>query len=68
MPAADFLTVPEAARRLQLSVSGTYALIRSGILPAARIGRTLRISERVLVNFIEAGGRAWPGGWRKTAS
>jgi hypothetical protein len=32
-----------------------------------RIGRSPRISEPVLAAFIEAVGRAWPGGWRKRA-
>jgi excisionase family DNA binding protein len=68
MPAAEYLTVAEAAARLRLSVSGTYALIREGVLPAARIGKSLRVSERVLRNFVEAGGRSWPGGWKKTAT
>ena len=56
------LTVAQAAEVLLLSVAGTYALIRAGVLPACRLGRSLRLSERVLANFVEAGGRAWPGG------
>jgi excisionase family DNA binding protein len=59
------LTVDEVAAALRLSLSATYALIRSGVLPATHIGRRIRVAERVLENFIEAGGRAWPGGWRK---
>ncbi len=62
------LTVAQAAEVLHLSVAGTYALIRAGVLPACRLGRSLRLSERVLANFVEAGGRAWPGGWRKRSS
>jgi len=41
------LTAAEAAEVLHLSVGGTYGLIRAG-----------RLSERVLANFVEAGGRA----------
>ena len=61
------LTVREAAAVLHLSVAGVYLPIREGVLPVCRLGRSIRLSERVLANFVEAGGRAWPGGWRKRA-
>ena len=61
------LTVTEAAKLLHLSVPGVYGLVRSGVVPACRLGRAIRISERVLQNYITAGGRAWPG-WRKRSS
>src|SRR5215510_10310043 len=32
---------------------------------ALGLGRRVRVPARVLANFIEAGGRGWPGGWRK---
>jgi excisionase family DNA binding protein len=59
------LTVAEAADVLRLSVGAVYQLIRADVLPVCRIGRSLRISERALAAFVEGGGRAWPGGWRK---
>jgi excisionase family DNA binding protein len=59
------LTVDEVSGELRVSKAAVYALVRSGLLPAVRVGRRVRIAERVLANFIEAGGRAWPGGWRK---
>jgi len=62
------MTVAEAAKLLHLSVPGVYGLVRSGVVPACRLGRAIRISERVLQNYITAGGRAWPGGWRKRSS
>jgi excisionase family DNA binding protein len=61
------LTVREAAEVLNLSVPCVYGLIRADVLPACRLGRSIRLSERVLANFVAAGGRAWPGGWRKRA-
>jgi len=62
------LTVREAAKTLRLSVGAVYGLIRADVLPACRLGRSLRVSERALGSFIEAGGRRWPGGWRKRAT
>ena len=59
------LTVAEAAAVLRLSVGAAYQLIRADVLPACRIGRSLRVSERELAAFVAAGGQAWPGGWRK---
>ena len=62
----ELLTVREAAARLQLSVPGlSYVLIRACVVPARRIDRSLRLNERALASFIEAGGQGWPGGWRK---
>ena len=61
------LTVAETARVLRLSVGAVYGLTRAGVLPVCRLGRSIRVSERVLANFVDAGGRAWPGGWRKQA-
>ena len=59
------LTPSEVAMTLRLSLGAVYGLIRDGVLPATHIGRRIRIPEKVLTNFIEAGGRGWPGGWRK---
>ena len=59
------LTPEEVAVRLRVSKSAIYSLIRSELLPSVRIGRRIRIAERVVQNFIEVGGRGWPGGWRK---
>lgn len=65
MAPGEMLTVREAAEALRLSVPGVYGLIRHGVLPVCRLGRSIRLSERVLATFVETGGRAWPGGWRK---
>jgi excisionase family DNA binding protein len=64
---ARLLTVPEAADVLRLSVGAVYQLIRADVLPACHVGRALRLSEDALATFVAAGGRAWPGGWRKTS-
>ena len=36
-----------------------YILVRSGVLASVRIGRSVRIPERVLANFIESGVARW---------
>jgi excisionase family DNA binding protein len=53
------LTVNEAATQLRVSRGAVYQLVRSGVLASVRIGRSVRIPERVLVNFIESGGARW---------
>jgi len=37
------LTVAEAAKVLRLSIPGVYGLVRSGVVPACRLGRAIRI-------------------------
>lgn len=54
--AADLLCVTEA--RL-------YDLARQGIVPCVRLGRTVRFEEGKLKEFVAAGGKALPGGWRR---
>ena len=53
------LTVDEAAAQLRVSRGAVYLLVRSGVLASVRIGRAVRIPEKVLANFIEAGGCAF---------
>lgn len=60
-------TVGEVADGLRLSRSAVYGLIRAGLLPAVHLGRQVRIPVAALEAFIAAGGRGWPGGWRKEA-
>ncbi len=62
------LTAAEAAQILRVSPRRIYDMAREGILPpgvAIRLGRELRISESRLAEFLEAGGCALAGGWRR---
>ena len=43
-----FITPAEAARRLSISRSKAYELVRSGELPARRIGASVRIPVEAL--------------------
>jgi excisionase family DNA binding protein len=40
-------------------------LVREGLLPAIRLGRQIRVDKHKLLEFLESGGRALPGGWRR---
>jgi excisionase family DNA binding protein len=44
----QLIKVPEAARRLGLSRTMLYKLIREGVLPCVRIGRTVRVDSSTL--------------------
>ncbi len=63
----QLLTVEHVADVLNLTRARTYDIIRSGILPCVKIGRQVRVHPDRLREFIEAGGAALPGGWRKEA-
>lgn len=62
------ISVQEAAERLAVSQGRLYALVRQRLLPAVRLGRSLRFDRAQLEAFVEAGGAGWPGGWRKSNS
>jgi excisionase family DNA binding protein len=48
-----WLTVPEAARDLQIPRTRCYELIQRGELPAVRIGeRSIRVNRRELEKFL----------------
>ncbi len=53
---ARFLTIADTAEVLNVSVSHAYSLVRSGELPAIRIGSRgqWRIEKSVLETYIEA--------------
>lgn len=49
-----FATVAEVARRLRVSNMTVYRLVKSGQLPAVRVGRGYRIREADLQRYLEA--------------
>lgn len=49
-----WLTVSEAAAYLGISVKGAYDMAASGKLPAARVGRLVRVDLRALEADLEA--------------
>jgi excisionase family DNA binding protein len=48
-----YLTVPQVAKRLQVSRQAIYNWITEGKLKAVRIGTALRIPESALLEFIQ---------------
>lgn len=60
MTEVTFLTVAEVATALRVSKMTVYRLVHSGELPAARVGRSFRVpqqavSEYLRASFFEAG-------------
>jgi excisionase family DNA binding protein len=53
----QFLTVEERRTFMGIGRSSAYDLIRQGILPVIRLGRTVRISREAVVRFIDDEGR-----------
>lgn len=57
-----------AAERLGSSLPRTTDMARRGILPAGvvvKLGRQWRVNPERLEQFIDDGGAALPGGWRR---
>jgi excisionase family DNA binding protein len=55
MPAPRFLSLTDVAETLNISASQTYALVRSGELPAIKIGGkgTWRVESTALEEYIQ---------------
>ncbi len=53
MTAEEFLSIEDAAKLLDVDYKTIYKLVRSGEIPAARIGRVYRIKRADLDEFFE---------------
>lgn len=62
---APLLTPKQVSEYLSLPVATIYEHARTGLLPSVRIGRSIRFKKEVLEVFIDEGGQAFEGGWRK---
>jgi len=58
--------VPEVARILDTTEQRIYEMAREGVLPVVKLGRQVRVDRIALEKFIENGGQAYPGGWKKS--
>ena len=47
-----FLTVAEVARMMRVSKMTVYRLVHSGELPAVRVGRSFRVPERDVDDYL----------------
>jgi putative molybdopterin biosynthesis protein len=54
----QFLTVEEWRTFMRIGRSSAYDLIRQGILPVIRLGRTVRISREAVMRLIDREGRS----------
>jgi excisionase family DNA binding protein len=60
LPEVRFLTVSEVASAMRVSKMTVYRLVHAGNLPAVRVGRSFRVPERAVHeylrdSFVEAG-------------
>ena len=53
------------ARCLDVSEARVYEMAKLGIIPCVRLGRLVRFRMDAIEAFVEQGGAALPGGWRK---
>ena len=51
-PGERFLSVAEVAKRLAVAEKTVRRMIKSDILPAHRVGKLLRVSERILTAYL----------------
>ena len=65
--AEDNLTLTEAAQFLRVSYHRAAELARQNLIPTFRLGRKVRVSRARLQAFVERGGQALAGGWRREA-
>ena len=63
----NLLTIPEVARVLRVPPARAYNLAREGLIPTVRVGRQVRVDRDALRHWIDDGGCALPGGWKRTA-
>lgn len=49
---AKFLTVSEAAALMRISKMTVYRLVHDGVLPAIRVGRSFRVAEEAVLEYL----------------
>jgi excisionase family DNA binding protein len=54
------LTIEDVSDLLRVPRARVYGLIRSGLLPGVRVGRTVRVAEAALEGWISRGGCPLP--------
>ena len=57
--APSFLTVAEVAAMLRVSKMTVYRMVHSGDLPAMQVGRSFRVPERAVHEYLAAGLGDW---------
>lgn len=54
LPEHEILTVNEAAKFLRLKKTKTYELVKTGVIPSFRLGRTIRVPRDGLLALVQA--------------
>lgn len=54
-----FLTVAEVAGMMRVSKMTVYRMVHSGELPAMRVGRSFRVPEKAVEEYLAAGLGDW---------
>ena len=49
-----FLTVAEVAEIMRVSKMTVYRLVHSGELPAVRVGRSFRVNEKAVTEYLDS--------------
>lgn len=62
---ARLIDANELAERHGLHAERWRELARQNLVPHVRLGRTLRFDPERVAQWIDAGGQALPGGWRR---
>lgn len=62
------MSVREVSDLLKVKPHRIYEMVREGLLPGVRLGRQVRISEDALRRWIQNGGQALPGGWKRESN
>jgi excisionase family DNA binding protein len=66
----QLLTLQQTANILAVKYPRAAEMVRTGTLPAecvVRLGRQIRVNPDALEQFLQNGGRALEGGWRREA-
>ena len=53
MSEAQFLTIAEVAAKMRVSKMTVYRLVHGGDLPAVRVGRSFRVTEKDVNDYIQ---------------
>lgn len=60
--------VPKVAQLMDVPQDTIYEMARRGGLPGlVRVGRLIRVDSEKLLAWLDGGGQALPGGWKREA-
>lgn len=65
---SSLLRASDVASRLGASEQRVHELARLGLLPCVRMGRSVRFDPAVVELWIQTGGKAFEGGWRRDSA